>query len=81
VLPPDIKIIDSGIAAANELEGKVRYSRKKHPPEYRYYVSDTPERFAELAERFLGSPLKEIYYFDVDRVWTSEEIDVAPIIM
>lgn len=78
ILPPDIKVIDSGIAAANELAGKITISGELEQPEYRYYVSDTPERFAELAERFLGSPLREIYYFNVDRVWTSEDIDVAP---
>ena len=77
ILPAGINIIDSGVAAANELEGKIQVSSDA-APEHKYFVSDTPERFAELAARFLGKPMQQIYHFDVDRVWTRADILEAP---
>ncbi|MBD3274325.1 MAG: glutamate racemase [Candidatus Marinimicrobia bacterium] len=80
ILPDGINIIDSGVAAANELEGKIQVSSEA-TPEHKYFVSDTPERFAELAERFLGKPMQQVYHFDVDRVWTRADILEAPMIV
>lgn len=80
ILPAGINIIDSGVAAANELEGKIQVSSDA-APEHKYFVSDTPERFAELAARFLGKPMQQIYHFDVDRVWTRADILEAPMIV
>lgn len=80
ILPAGINIIDSGVAAANELAGKIQVSSDV-APEHKYFVSDTPERFAELAARFLGTPMQQIYHFDVDRVWTRADIIEAPLIM
>ncbi|MCF7804315.1 MAG: glutamate racemase [Candidatus Marinimicrobia bacterium] len=77
ILPDKIHIIDSGVAAANALQDVVESAV---PPEnkYKYYVSDTPERFAEIGARFLGRPMENVRYFDVDRPWTHDEIQSAP---
>lgn len=80
ILPDGINIIDSGVAAANELDGKIQVSSEV-APEHKYFVSDTPERFAELAARFLGKPMQHVYHFDVDRVWTRADILEAPMIV
>jgi glutamate racemase len=80
ILPDGINIIDSGVAAANELDGKIQVSSEV-APEHKYFVSDTPERFAELAARFLGKSMQQVYHFDVDRVWTRADILEAPMIV
>ncbi|MBS1271655.1 MAG: Glutamate racemase [Candidatus Marinimicrobia bacterium] len=77
VLPDSITIIDSGVAAANAVENIVE-SPMEVIPKYKYYVSDTPERFSEIGTRFLGHPMENVYYFDVDRPWTAADIQSAP---
>lgn len=79
ILPDHIAIIDSGVAAANALTGALQ-SDQPGPPDYKYFVSDTPEKFAEIGTRFLGHPMENVFYFDVDRSWTPEEISLAPMI-
>lgn len=79
ILPPDISIIDSGVAAANALSGALKLNTDI-TPEYKYFVSDTPEKFAEIGARFLGHPMENVFYFDVDRSWTLQEIALAPLI-
>ncbi|HKJ67349.1 MAG TPA: glutamate racemase [bacterium] len=79
ILPPDIAIIDSGVAAANALIGVIAVNPAS-VPDYKYFVSDTPEKFAEIGTRFLGHPMENVFYFDVDRSWTPEEISLAPLI-
>ncbi len=76
-LPKDVVIIDSGVAAADGLSGILMVNSQEKPP-YKYYVSDTPEKFAELGARFLGHPMEQVYYFDVDRPWTVDDIQSAP---
>jgi len=80
LLPEDIAIIDSGVAAANALTGALRPD-PHNTPEYKYFVSDTPEKFAEIGTRFLGHPMENVFYFDVDRSWTSDDISLAPMIL
>lgn len=76
-LPKDVVIIDSGVAAADGLSGILMVNSQEKPP-YKYYVSDTPEKFAELGARFLGHSMEQVYYFDVDRPWTIDDIQSAP---
>lgn len=77
ILPETITIIDSGVAAANAVENIVESSVDSSPA-YKYFVSDTPERFSEIGARFLGHPMENVYYFDVDRPWTAADIRFAP---
>jgi len=76
-LPKDVVIIDSGVAAADGLSGILDVN-EEGTPSYKYYVSDTPEKFAQLGARFLGHPMEQVYYFDVDRPWTLDDIKSAP---
>jgi len=79
ILPDHIKIIDSGVAAANSLTGKLTLDENSEPA-YKYFVSDMPEKFMEIGARFLGHPMEDVYYFDVDREWEPQEIPAAPLI-
>lgn len=79
VVSEDITIIDSGVAAANALRDRIS-SDHKNVAEYTYYVSDTPARFSELGARFLGHPMEEVYHFDVEGGWESEDIHATPLI-
>lgn len=76
ILPEEITLIDSGVAAADGLDGLLEIDESA-TPEYRYFVSDTPEKFIELGNRFLGHPMEQVYYFDVDRPWTAADIEAA----
>jgi len=76
-LPRDVRIIDSGVATADGLDGLLEVD-PDGKASYKYYVSDTPEKFAQLGTRFLGHPMEQVYYFDVDRPWTIEDIMSAP---
>lgn len=76
-LPRDVTIIDSGVATADGLEGIIEVD-PGGKASYKYYVSDTPEKFAQLGARFLGHPMEQVYYFDVDRPWTIDDIKSAP---
>jgi len=79
ILPENITIIDSGVAAANALTGILSHDTDPNPL-YKYFVSDMPEKFMEIGARFLGHSMGNVYYFDVDRPWTPEEISLAPAI-
>ncbi len=79
ILPGNLTIIDSGVAAANALAEILRLDSDPNP-RHKYFVSDMPEKFMEIGARFLGSPMENVYYFDVDRPWTPEEISLAPAI-
>ena len=62
---PGVKLIDSGEAAAAEVErllvannvGNTRPER----PNLQFFVSDIPARFSEVGERFLGHPLGRVH--------------------
>lgn len=79
VVSKDITIIDSGVAAANALQNQLNVNPSTNPS-YTYYVSDTPERFSELGARFLGHPMEQVYYFDVDTDWTPDDIHSVPLV-
>lgn len=79
---PHVKLIDSGEAAAEEVEklltakglanpNKVSGTRTLCDDLDHFYVTDAAERFSRVAERFLGSPpskLEAIEVFGVDRI-------------
>jgi len=80
----EVRLIDSGEAAAREVkallakQGLARRAHEKHAPERQlcddldhFYVTDAQERFARVAERFLGSQparLEEV------EVWGRDEL-------
>lgn len=64
VIGPEVKLIDSAVETAREIkeilkkEGLERDSEEG--PSREFYVTDSPERFLRVGERFLGHKIKHI---------------------
>jgi len=62
VMGDNVKLIDSGIAAAHAantaLEGRQLFTNSAVPGENRFFVSDIPAKFQQIAELFLGKSIK-----------------------
>lgn len=67
----DVTIIDSAMSTAGELRDYLRRDDLENDsgaaPQYKYYVSDVPDRFAPVAERFLGQRIGNIIRVDITR--------------
>lgn len=68
VMGPDVKLIDSGEAMANEvaslLAERDQMRVETSPAQNHFYVTDAAERFRRVAERFLGEPLSRLEAVD-----------------
>ena len=64
VLGDRIRLVDSaetiGKQTSKLFGEKNLQNRRGKPPEYHFYVTDTPERFREVGERFLGQTLSKV---------------------
>lgn len=64
VLGSDIKIVDTAIETAVDVrrvlieQGLLKMSPT--PPSHRFFVTDFPQKFEEIADRFLGYPLPNV---------------------
>lgn len=58
----EVKLIDAGEATAKSVQSLLAstntLNRQKSKPRYEFYVSDFPQKFNEIAERFLGRKLE-----------------------
>ena len=69
---PKVNLVDSAEATVKEIErvlqaaGAARTSNKR--PIHRFLVSDAPERFRKLGERFLERPIKRVRKVDVEEI-------------
>jgi len=65
-----VTIVDSAIQSAREvrrlLSDKQLLNDSEKTPEYRYYVSDFPQKFEEVARRLLGQPLENVRRISLD---------------
>lgn len=72
VIGKDVKLIDSGIAAAilvkDELMKFNLVSNSYALGNYDFYLSDFPVMFKEIAEMFLGRKIKEIFKVDLEQI-------------
>jgi glutamate racemase len=72
VFGPSVRLIDSAEETAKEVGERLEDLGLKRtadtPPDHRFFVSDVPHRFREQAERFLGSPLKDVSVVTVDEL-------------
>ncbi len=70
VIGENVALVDSGIAAAKEvsdyLNGRGIKNDSNNIGYVEFYVSDVQTKFKEVAERFLGRPIKEINKVEVD---------------
>lgn len=61
----DVALIDSGEAAAAEVERVLDRQQLRNPsglkPNLQFYVSDLPARFTEVGERFLGQKMGRVH--------------------
>ncbi len=62
VLGSDVRLVDAGAATAKSVLDLLSSSKMLNPqkskPRYEFYVSDFPQKFNEIAERFLGRKLE-----------------------
>jgi glutamate racemase len=65
-----VKLIDSGSAASIEVEqhliGRGLKNSSNLLGSHEYYVSDVPNKFKEIAERFLGREISHVKKVDLD---------------
>jgi len=71
VVGNNVRLIDSATATAvsvqRHLEQKGLLKESTGRPEYKFYVSDVPDKFALVAERFLGRRLDNVIRVDITR--------------
>ncbi|MFA4829692.1 MAG: glutamate racemase, partial [Thermodesulfovibrionales bacterium] len=64
VMGPDVRLIDSAVETAKKIKDilkKDSLARKlKGKPSREFYVTDSPERFIKVGERFLEQKIKDI---------------------
>ncbi|MBU8934620.1 MAG: glutamate racemase [candidate division Zixibacteria bacterium] len=71
VMGENVTLIDSGEEAAREALQRLKNSRLLAPTddsrkgEHKFYVSDVPEKFANIAARFLGHHIEQITRVDI----------------
>lgn len=72
VMGPEVTLIDSGTAAALEVENYLNGIGLRNDSnqigKHQYYVSDLPAKFKIIAERFLGTTLDHIEKIDIDQI-------------
>lgn len=75
VIGNDVKLIDSGIASAEVVKEVLQrdglLTGRKLKGNAEFYVSDIPVKFKEIAELFLGEPVKDVYKVDLENIETS----------
>lgn len=71
VIGDNVTLIDSATATAIEVKKYLEQRGLLHSdnphPEYKFYVSDVPDKFAPVAERFLGRRVDNIIRVDITR--------------
>lgn len=75
VMGKDVTLIDSGTAAYFEVEdylnGRGLRNDSNNTGNQQYYVSDLPEKFKIMAERFLGTNIKNLEKIELDHLINS----------
>ena len=63
VMGPRVRLIDSAKETAAEVRallGRFGLLRQDGSPHHRFFVTDEPERFREVGQRFLGAPIAHV---------------------
>jgi glutamate racemase len=66
-----VALIDSAAAAAEAVAERLAAAGLARgagaaPPRQRFFVTDVPERFAQVGARFLGEPLQRVQQVDLE---------------
>lgn len=76
IMGPEVVLVDSGEEAAKEVRQVLEELGLQNPsrrrPDHRFYVSDLPFKFQEIAERFLRKSLPHIEFIDFDQFLVSK---------
>jgi len=71
VMGEDVTLIDSAEETALEVKRVLEEKNLINPcasdPSYKFYVSDFPEKFIQIGERFLGEKIKEVKKIDINK--------------
>ena len=71
VMGVKVTLIDSAEETALEvkrtLEEKKMINISHSEPQYKFYVSDFPEKFVQISERFLGEKVREVKKIDINK--------------
>jgi glutamate racemase len=69
VMGPATVLVDSAEATAEAVSTRLSADENLRPPgdaaQVRYFVTDTPSRFAQVATRFLGEPISHAEHVDI----------------
>lgn len=70
VVDNNIRIVDTAIETANQvrqiLTQKNQLRAQTTAPQHKFFVSDLPQKFEEIAERFLGEPIANVERIDLE---------------
>jgi glutamate racemase len=70
VMGPDVTVIDSAEETAKLVEKRLNAVRmandSRKPAEHKFFVSDIPDQFSEVGQRFLGEELGEVTRVDLE---------------
>lgn len=65
VVGDDVQLIDSAETVARQIEDYLQQQQLKNPQSaagrHEFYVTDVPQRFQAVGERFLGQPLQHVH--------------------
>ena len=72
VIGQNVTLIDSATATAREVRDDLERENllkpdSDLPPDYKYFVSDVPDKFAPVAERFLGRRVNNVIRVDITK--------------
>ena len=80
VMGPDVVLVDSAESVAQEVDRRLRDEPELAAPraetrdgEHHFYVTDAPEPFQVVAERFLGRPIRCLEWASLDKTSEREE--------
>jgi glutamate racemase len=70
VMGSEVRLVDSAEETAREVKQELTRLGLLHPdghPKPEYYVSDTPEKFVEISQRFLGDKIERAELIDIEK--------------
>ena len=72
VIGKDVTLVDSGIASAEVVREELNRigfeTNSNAAGHHDFYVSDVPVTFKEVAELFLGKPVKDIHKVEIEHI-------------
>lgn len=80
VMGPQVRLVDSAEETAREVKqelSRLNLLRTDGRPEPEFYVSDTPEKFVEVSQRFLGDKIERAELIEIEKYSGQPKIPVG----